>query len=337
MTADSPTTSSSFCLPPTLRNARGDVRRVGFEFEFSGVSIERSAELVRDVFGGRIEVSSTFVQHVHTDHGRFSVEIDTALLKDKRYEQPMRSIGLKPESLDMPAIERMLLDVLSSVVPIEIGGPPLPLTDLARMEELRARLLNAGAKGTRASVAYAFGMHINPEIPSEDPAVIRDHLRAFLLLYPWLQERTAVDLTRRITPYVNAFPSDYARLILAPDYPDALPQLIDDYLDHNPTRNRPLDMLPVLASLDEQRVMARARDPHLVKGRPAFHYRMPNCDLDNPDWTLAREWNAWVVVERLASDPDRLAEMSRQYLEADESSFRPFYDKWPELLAVQIG
>jgi hypothetical protein len=126
-------------------------------------------------------------------------------------------------------------------------------------------------------------------------------------------ERTAVDFTRRISPYINPFPAAYARLVLAPDYPADAGRLIDDYIAHNPTRNRPLDMLPVLAHLDERRVMERVEDPHLVKGRPAFHYRLPNCMVNEPGWTLAREWNAWVDVERLAADPDRIARMARDY------------------------
>ena len=91
-------------------------------------------------------------------------------------------------------------------------------------------------------------------------------------------------------------------------------------------------MLPVLAHLDERRVIDRVEDPHLVKGRPAFHYRLPNCMVDEPGWTLAREWNTWVAVERLAADPRKLAEMSRDYLAADEQSLRPFFDKWPDVL-----
>jgi hypothetical protein len=35
--------------------------------------------------------------------------------------------------------------------------------------------------------------------------------------------------------------------------------------------------------------------------------------VDEPQWTLAAEWNRWVEVERLASDPQRLATMSRDY------------------------
>src|SRR6185436_20978207 len=103
--------------------------------------------------------------------------------------------------------------------PTEISAPPIPITDLAPLDALRDLLRQAGAKGTRRSVLYAFGMHINPELPSDDPAEVRDVMRAFLLLEPWLRERTEVDLTRRIAPYINPFPREYARLILREDYP----------------------------------------------------------------------------------------------------------------------
>ena len=58
--------------------------------------------------------------------------------------------------------------------------------------------------------------------------------------------------------------------------------------------------------------------------------------LDEPDWRVAREWNTWVAVERLAYDPQRLAEMSRDYLHADRKSFKPFVDKWPAVLESYI-
>jgi hypothetical protein len=54
--------------------------------------------------------------------------------------------------------------------------------------------------------------------------------------------------------------------------------------------------------------------------------------IDEPQWTLAREWNLWVMIERLASNPLRLARMSRDYLAADEGSFKPLIDKWPAVL-----
>jgi hypothetical protein len=167
--------------------------------------------------------------------------------------------------------------------------------------------------------------------------LLRDFLRAFLLLYPWMKRRHEVDLARAISPYINAFPLAYVRLILADPYPGEARQLIDDYLEYNPTRNRPLDMLPVLAMLDYDRVMQRIGQQYLVKPRPALHYRLPNCMVDEPDWTLAQEWNVWVAVERLACDSQKLSAMSRDFFEADEQSFRPFIDRWPNMLEQHLA
>jgi hypothetical protein len=326
----------TFRTPPVTTTADGRTRRAGFEFEYAGPDIEVSARIVGDVFGGEHLVRSTFEHVIRSDVGDFSVEIDAALLKDKKYEKPLRAIGIDPATTDTQWLETALLDTFSTLVPIEIGTPPIPIDQLHRLDVLRQRLCKAKAKGTRASILYAFGFHINPELPSDDPGMIRDVLRAFLLLYPWMKQRVDVDLTRRVSPYINPFPDEYARLMLARDYPASPERLIDDYLAHNPTRNRPLDMLPVLAHLDKDRVMARVEDPHLVKPRPAFHYRLPNCLLDEPGWRVAREWNTWVAVERLAYDPPLIAEMSRDYRRADKRSFKPFTDKWPAVLEGYI-
>jgi hypothetical protein len=330
------TANAPFCLPPVLRTSDGRVRRAGFEFEFAGLDIKTSARIVGDVFGGEHIVRSTFEHLLRTDVGDFRVEIDASLLTDKKYEKPLRAIGIDTEKADTQWLENALLDTFSTLVPIEIGTPPIPIDQLERLDDLRQRLHDARAKGTRASILYAFGFHINPELPGDHAGVIRDFLRAFLLLYPWMKQRAEVDMTRRISPYINPFPDEYARLILRQDYPASRERLIDDYLALNPTRNRPLDMLPVLAHLDRDRVIRRVEDPHLVKPRPAFHYRLPNCMIDEPDWRVAHEWNTWVAVERLAHDPQRLAEMSRDYLHADRTSFKPFVDKWPAVLETYI-
>ena len=327
----------SFALPPLVKNGAGETRKAGFELEYAGVSIEESARLVQKVFGGEITVLSTFQQRVDAPAGKFKVEIDTSLLKDKKYEKPLRAIGVDPDETDLKWLENALLETMATIIPIEIAAPPLPIDALEPLEKLRGLLHHRCAKGTKASILYAFGMHINPEIPTDDAGVLRDYLRAFVLLYPWLKERAEVDLTRQIAPYVKSFPDEYVKLILRDDYPASRERLIDDYLAHNATRNRALDMLPVLAHLDKNRVMRQVEEKHLVKARPAFHYRLPNCSIDDPDWTLAGEWNIWVAVERLANDPERLAEMSRDYLAADAESFKPFIDKWPDVLASYMG
>jgi hypothetical protein len=315
--AESPTERSSFQLPPVVHNARGEVRKAGFELEYAGLSLEAAAKIVQHVFGGRHVIESPSVQRVEsTRYGTFKLEIDSSLLKDRKYEQPLRAIGIEPDDLGgAHRLERTLAKLFAVAgVPYEIVSPPMPVTDLAPIDELRRLLSQNDAAGTRVLPWYAFGMHINPEIPSDDPGQLRDYLRAFLLLYPWLKRRVNVDFARSLSPYINPFPDDYVRLVLQPDYPADGERLIDDYLAYNPTRNRPLDMLPVLCHLNRDRVMGRVEDEHLVKPRPAFHYRLPNCLVDEPDWTLAREWNTWVSVEHLANDPERLATMSRERL-----------------------
>jgi hypothetical protein len=303
--------SSGFQLPPIIRNARGEIRKAGFELEYTGLSLESAAVIVTHVFGGRHASDTASVQRVkETKYGTFKLEMDTTVLKDRKYEPLVRAVGIDPA-----AAERAIAKLFAVAgVPYEIVTPPIPIDQLCPLDEMRRLLQQNEAAGSRASLRYAFGMHINPEIPSDDPRLLRDYVRAFLLLYPSLKKRVKVDISRSISPYINPFPDDYVRLVLQPDYPADSDRLIDDYLRHNPTRNRPLDMLPVLCHLDEQRVMARVEEKNLVKARAAFHYRLPNCLVDEPDWTLAREWNTWVDVERLANDPEKIAAMSVDYL-----------------------
>jgi hypothetical protein len=92
-----------------------------------------------------------------------------------------------------------------------------------------------------------------------------------------------------------------------------LPELIDDYLAWNPTRDRELDMLPLFAHLDPDRV-ARGASRHKVKARPAFHYRLPDSRIDEPGWGVVLDWNRWVQVERLAADRARLDAMAGAWL-----------------------
>ena len=329
----------TFQLPPVVRNARGALRHAGFEFEYAGLDIEESAGLVRQIFGGDHVRRSTFVHEVcGTRYGDFAVEIDASLLKEKRYEKPLRAVGFDPDAHDTSWLEQALLGAFATLVPVEIVAPPIAITELGALEPLRRALHERGAKGTKASLFYAFGLHINVEVPDDnDVRAILDTLRAFVLLYPWARRRADVDVTRAISPFIDRFPAEYCRLILQPGYPLDRGRFVDHYLAFNATRNRALDLLPLLAWMDEPRVRAGLGDGHLGKPRPTYHYRLPNCEIDDAGWTLAREWNTWVAVERVAHDAKLLAEMSRDYLAADEASLRPFYEKWPSVLEKYLG
>jgi hypothetical protein len=288
---------------------------------------------VHRVFGGRDIRESTYARRVvDTRYGDVTVEIDSTFLKQKHYEGPLRTLGLDLDKLDTQPLENLLIGVASNMVPFEVGLPPIPITELEPLEDLRRLLYEHQAEGTRASLLYMFGLHINPESPRIDAETLLNYLRAFVLLYPWLEERIQVDITRRIGPYINSFSAEYVRLILADDYPTTAGRLIDDYVRFNPTRNRPLDMLPILACLDRERTLAAVEDPHLTKPRPAFHYRMPNSLLDEPDWRVAHEWNTWVIVERLANDTQRLERLSRACLAAADKWPAAIQESLPELL-----
>jgi hypothetical protein len=104
------------------------------------------------------------------------------------------------------------------VVPLELVSPPLPMDRLGEIENSSCCCATPAPRAPRTVLGYAFGLQFNPEIPSEDPAVITAYLKAFLCLYEWLFVRADINLTRRITSYIDPFPTDYVRKVIAPDY-----------------------------------------------------------------------------------------------------------------------
>ncbi len=306
----------AFWKPPVTVAPGGGERVVGLELEFAGLEMEAIAEVITGVYGGRLEKTDVWSGRVCgtslAEFGDFAIELDAALLKEGKLERYLTKLGVE-RAETFSSVEDFVARSARHVVPMEIVAPPVPVGRLPEIEQLRAALHASAAKDTRASVFHAFGTHLNAEAPSFEAAEIRDVLRAFLILYDWLKEKLEVDLSRRLTPFIDPFPRDYARLVLAPDYAPDLDTLIRDYLRHNPTRNRPLDALPLFAHLREA-VVFEGFKPKLVSPRPAYHYRLPNCSLNDPAWTLAAEWNRWVVVERVAADKERLGHLAEERL-----------------------
>ena len=159
-------------------------------------------------------------------------------------------------------------------------------------------------------------------------------MKAFLCLSDWLVARADINLARRVTRYVDPFPPDYIRKVIAPDYRPDLSVLIDDYLADNPTRNRMLDMLPLFLFLDEERVRKVTDDP-LVKARPTFQYRLPDCEIHKPEWGLYLAWNDWVEVERLAADRARLNGCCAAYRAFLDRPLERWLDAWTDVLEAE--
>ena len=309
-------------LPPWRTNPEGQPRRIGVELEMSGPTLDELAVVAASFLRCEVIESSRYERSLRGDPaGDWIVELDFHLLK--KLGQTERDPQALTDDL-LQSAEDALHAVAQTLVPVEIVSPPLPMQRLPEVETLIARLREAGAKGTRDHPLNAFGMQFNPEIPHADAATLTAYVRAFVCLYDWLYARADIDLTRRLTSYVAPYPLDYVRLVTTPDYAPDLPGLIDDYLRHNPTRNRALDLLPLFAHLDPARVAAVTDDP-LIKPRPAFHYRLPDCQIDRPDWGIAAAWDDWLQVERLAADPERLAGCCA---DCHEFMARPALERW---------
>jgi hypothetical protein len=238
-------------------------------------------------------------------------------------------------------IEKLSVSLLGlateQLVPWEIVTAPLPFARYGRLLPLVARLRNAGAKGTRYALRYAFGLHLNPEVPDFRATTLLSHLRAYVCLYDWIVHHEQTDFARRLTPHIQHYDKGYIQRLLEPDYAPTLGALMDDYLRYNPTRNRSLDMLPLFAYLDEERVWRVVDDPR-IKPRPTFHYRLPNCDIDNPAWNIDKPLALWLQVEALAADPVRLRHACAAYRLELARLTHVFEDRWlhrvPEFLGV---
>lgn len=300
--------SKIFALPTAIKSD-SKPRRVGIEFEFGGLDLESVAQIVTDTLGGKLGEKNAAEQSVEIDGlGKFNIEVDWDLLKRLS------------DNKDVPQfLTQALSDSATVIVPIEIVCPPITPQQLQKLDGLVEKLREAGAQGTEQSWMNAFGLHINVELPDCEAETLDRYLKAYVLLQDWLVEQSAVDLSRRITPYIDLFPEEYLVQVLRKSKPE-LTDIFEDYLQHNLTRNRALDLLPLLAHIDEDRVRASI-DDNRIKPRPAFHYRLPDCRLDNPDWSLAEPWELWCAVERLADNKELLDQVIEQALQ--EEAGRP--------------
>ncbi|WP_457597291.1 amidoligase family protein [Hydrogenimonas sp.] len=326
-----------FEKPPLPTNAHGHTRRVGFELEYAGLTLPKSAAiLLKELGGGRVEEVNPYHYKLReTRYGDFTLVLDFQFLIHSGLQKWLHSVGLDQalEKETVEALERFIATLSEAVVPYEVTTPPIPLGELEAMERIKEALRRHGAMGTRADPFYAFGFHINPEVARIGVDHILSVLRAFFLLYDYLVERIKPDMTRRLTPYIDPFDGDYVQMVLDPGYDPTMVEFIEDYLDYNPTRNRALDLLPLLAYIDTDRVMARM-EGEKISARPTWHYRLPNSRVDEAGWCTCEAWNSWVLVERLAADEEALGRLSKACLLHLASPFH-FFDKEAWLAEVK--
>jgi len=312
-----------------MKNYDNKTRHIGIELEFAGLTTKQAAKLVADVYGGTLVADSAHQYTVKdTDFGKFTVELDT------QYAHPKSSLQDKADSGDKlgDAIARfdsfmaeVIGDVAQGFVPCEIVTPPIPINRLDDITPLMDALKAHNAEDTRKNPFYAFGMHLNPEVTSTSAASLCNHLKAFILLEGTLRKQARMDTTRKLLPHTAPFPKAYALLVTQTTYTPNLSTLIDDYIKHNPTRNRDLDMLCVFKWLDKDRVENAIPDM-LVKARPTFHYRLPDFRISDPDWSVQSEWAHWQQVEALAHNAERLERLCKDFTDYLTNSKSPIKD-----------
>jgi putative amidoligase enzyme len=312
--------SAEMVLPPSLDTEDGQPRMIGVEIEFAGMSCEQAAGLICDLFSGRIKrIDPHRFEVTETRFGSFTVELDSQYAHpDDNDDDAAASSWDDIGRAVRDGLTTAIATVTSLWLPIEIVSPPVPLAVLPELDSLVPALRGRGAAGCSDGLVYAFATQLNPEVPSLRAESMLAHLKAFLLLAETLRAAIDVDLLRRALPFANAFPSAYVRKVVNPKYQPALPQLVDDYLEANQTRNRELDLLPLFTHLAHERVRAKVEDA-LIKPRPTFHYRLPDTRVSDPAWSLIVEWNRWVEVEHLAADASALRRLGEIYLDQAES------------------
>ena len=296
---------------PIPTTAAGALRDVGIEVEFAGLSERAAAGVIAREFGGLVREEDPHAFHVQGSAlGNVSIELDV------RHVHPQRLAG-HPMPWLQPPVSTWLGAVLSPVVPRELVTAPLAITQLGQVDLAVDALRKAGAKGDRAMLSGSFGLHFN--VPP--PVVDADHLvplfRAYLVLEPWLRRHcTPQILPSHFAP--PAYPKPYVARVLAPDYQPDLPTFCDDYVSANPTRQRSLDLLPLLLQLYPDLVGARIVDK--VKPRAVLHYRLPTARVGVAGWSISDDWNRWVAVERLAADSERLRLAAERFLGGEDVS-----------------
>ena len=288
-------------------SSKSKQRKVGVEMEFGGLTLERICELIKPVIGGEIEQKGPYTAEISGSRvGQVKVELDARLFTEFKLRGIIQELPLAGENRELgELVEEALASEARRWVPFELVFDPLPFE---RIDELDAvtKALREEAQGTEASIYNAFGLHFNPELPQVDAETVLRYLRSFLILYESLKKWHNVNLTRKAVPFISSFPRAYVKRVLDPDYKPDAQQFITDYLDHNPTRNRPLDLLPVFAFMNEALVREKLPDEK-INARPTLHYRLPDCRIDDPQWSISGQWKIYLKIEELAKNEEELA------------------------------
>lgn len=275
----------------------GGPRRTGIEIEFSGLSEREAATVVADTVGGKVVQNGPHDFAVEgSEIGPLKIYLDTALRDSVSGE-----------------LGRAALDLSRQIVPVEMVTAPLAAAELPNAETLFTALRQAGATGTGGGMLLGFGLHLNPEIADDGLDHLSGVLTAYALAEDWLRYGDPMDSARRLLPFSDPYPRDFVDRLASAPVPSRA-ALFAAYLDANPTRNRGLDLMPIIEELEPGLIRELTGEKGAKSARPTWHYRLPDSRIDVPDWTLAYEWNRWVTIERLARDTQLRDDLACRWL-----------------------
>jgi len=268
-------------------------RHIGLELEFAGLTEAEAALVFADAVDGTARQSDARRWVCETqEFGACEVYLDT------RFDDKIAELGKAAEHL------------MREVVPVELVTEPFDPRHLPLFNDGTAALRDAGAIGSRDGILLGFGLHLNVEIAEETA----DHLGRVLTSYALLEEhfraKDPIDVSRRMLPFVQPYPDSLVDA-LGRGIPDTLDGLIDLYLDHAPTRDHGLDMLPIFKGIDADKVSDAVHGLTAVKPRPAYHFRLPDCRIDEDGWSVMAAWDCWNTVEAVASDAPLLTALRK--------------------------
>lgn len=329
-----------FMQPPIITDSENKIRTVGFELEYSAIELQKSAELIIETVGsGTIKHINPYHYKIEdTSYGDFTLVLDFQFLISQGLQKWLHDVKLDKiiKAEIAYALEEFVATLSQTIIPYEISTPPLFIDKLEVIEDIKEQLRLHGGLGTEANPLYAFGFHINPKVYSFEVTEIIDTLRAFFILYDYFVEWLQPDIVRRISPYIKPFEDAYIEKVINVSYTPDIDTFIEDYLLYNPSRNRVLDLLPLLAWMDSKHVCS-ALPNEKISARPTYHYRLPNSKVDEEQWHTYDAWNSWVMVEKLAQDKVTLQRMSKEYLKYLTDPFSFFTkDKWAQKVQLWV-
>ncbi|MBS8226571.1 hypothetical protein DYI42_10060 [Vannielia litorea] len=304
---------------PRTKTAEGDPRHIGVEIELGGLDEAEVARIVAETCGGTPHQTATFDWLVEGGPlGDVEVYLDTSFRKDG---------GTLVETA---------IETARGVLPVEIVTAPVAPDEIATLDTLCAALRDAGARGSRDGVLLGFGVHFNPQVVSTELDDILPTLRAFALLEDTLRAMDPIDPSRRAQPFVDRWPKTLVDALAEGDFAD-LAALIDCYLENAPSRNYDLDALPLFMEIDAEKVEAAEHGLGGVSARPTWHYRMPDCRVDEPQWSLAYEWNRWVLVEEVARDSALLESLAAEWARHRDEGLLSRRSDWAERAGAMVA